>query len=47
MTWSLDGGAMMPDMEPDVSTSTGAVRGRWEDGVAVYRGIPFAAPPVG
>jgi para-nitrobenzyl esterase len=30
-----------------VGTSTGAVRGRWEDGVAVYRGIPFAAPPVG
>jgi para-nitrobenzyl esterase len=37
----------MPDMEADVSTSTGTVRGRWEDGVAVYRGIPFAAPPVG
>ena len=23
------------------------VRGRWESGVAVYRGLPFAAPPIG
>lgn len=36
-----------PAVTSDVSTSTGTVRGRWEDGVAVYRGIPFAAPPVG
>jgi para-nitrobenzyl esterase len=36
----------MPDVESDVSTSTGTVRGRWEKGVAVYRGIPYAAPPV-
>ena len=34
-------------MKSDVKTSTGVLRGRWEDGVAVYRGIPFAAPPVG
>ncbi len=32
---------------PVVRTTAGAVRGRWEHGVAVYRGIPFAAPPVG
>ncbi|GAA1307077.1 carboxylesterase/lipase family protein [Pseudonocardia xinjiangensis] len=34
-------------MTTQVRTSAGAVRGRWEDGVAVYRGVPFAAPPVG
>ncbi|GAB2753515.1 carboxylesterase/lipase family protein [Streptomyces bullii] len=33
--------------EPVVHTAAGAVRGRWEDGLAVFRGIPFAEPPVG
>lgn len=46
-TSALDGAAIMPNVTSDVRTSTGAVRGRWENGVAVYRGIPFAAPPVG
>lgn len=32
---------------PEVRTSTGCVRGTWEAGVAVFRGIPFAEPPVG
>ncbi|MFJ1968687.1 carboxylesterase/lipase family protein [Streptomyces sp. NPDC087903] len=32
---------------PVVSTPFGAVRGRYEDGVAVFRGIPYAAPPFG
>ncbi|MEU8604629.1 carboxylesterase/lipase family protein [Streptomyces parvulus] len=34
-------------VEPVVRTAAGAVRGRVEDGLAVFRGIPFAEPPVG
>lgn len=33
--------------DPVVSTPYGAVRGRYENGVAVFRGIPYAAPPFG
>ncbi|KFG74587.1 carboxylesterase/lipase family protein [Streptomyces mutabilis] len=34
-------------LEPVVRTAAGAVRGRREDGLTVFRGIPFAEPPVG
>jgi para-nitrobenzyl esterase len=34
-------------VEPEVGTNAGTVRGRVADGLAVFRGIPFAAPPVG
>ncbi|RAG83117.1 carboxylesterase/lipase family protein [Streptacidiphilus pinicola] len=33
--------------EPEVRAPVGAVRGRREAGVAVFRGIPYAEPPVG
>lgn len=33
--------------DPVVTTTAGELRGRSEEGVAVFRGIPFAAPPTG
>jgi para-nitrobenzyl esterase len=33
--------------DPEVRVGTGRLRGRVEDGVAVFRGVPFARPPVG
>ena len=32
---------------PQVRLTSGSVRGRTEDGLAVFRGMPFARPPVG
>ncbi|MEV5834611.1 carboxylesterase family protein [Nocardia sp. NPDC052112] len=32
---------------PEIRTAAGVVRGRWEKAVAVFRGIPYAEPPVG
>ncbi|MGF0174253.1 carboxylesterase family protein [Streptomyces sp. Marseille-Q5077] len=32
---------------PEVTTTAGAVRGRREEGLAVFRGVPYAQPPVG
>ena len=37
----------MTDTGPEVRTADGVVRGQWADGLAVFRGIPFAQPPVG
>jgi para-nitrobenzyl esterase len=37
----------MAPADPVVSTSAGRVRGRIENGIAVFRGIPFAKPPIG
>jgi para-nitrobenzyl esterase len=36
-----------PGPRPEVRAAAGKVRGSWEAGVAVFRGIPFAEPPVG
>ncbi|MGW0810251.1 carboxylesterase/lipase family protein [Nonomuraea sp. NPDC002799] len=33
--------------DPEVRVTTGRLRGRVEDGVTVFRGVPFARPPVG
>lgn len=32
---------------PTARTSAGVLRGKREDGVSVFRGVPYAAPPVG
>jgi para-nitrobenzyl esterase len=37
----------MAPADPEVHTSTGWVRGSVENGVTVFRGIPFAKPPLG
>ena len=37
----------MAPADPVVSTSAGRVRGRIEKGISVFRGIPFAKPPIG
>src|SRR4051812_13801377 len=34
-------------MEPEVKTTAGVVRGRGEQGVHAFLGVPFAAPPLG
>ncbi|MET0133663.1 MAG: carboxylesterase family protein [Kibdelosporangium sp.] len=39
--------SMDESREPLVATAAGAVRGRREDGLVVFRGVPFAEPPVG
>lgn len=36
-----------PQSAPVVSTANGFLEGRIEQGLAVYRGVPFAEPPVG
>ena len=36
----------MGSAEPEVSTTYGRVRGRIEHGNAVFRGLPFARPPL-
>lgn len=33
--------------QPEVRTTEGVVQGRWRQGHAVFRGIPYAQPPVG
>jgi len=41
------GKGMHGDGEPILETRYGALRGRRQDGLAVFRGVPYAAPPVG
>src|ERR1700689_5776125 len=32
---------------PVAHTALGDLRGEWRDGVAAFRGVPYAAPPLG
>ncbi|MFL6168548.1 MAG: carboxylesterase/lipase family protein [Ornithinibacter sp.] len=43
----MSGAGSTSGERPEVRAPAGAVRGRREAGVAVFRGIPFAEPPVG
>ncbi|MCX4695816.1 carboxylesterase/lipase family protein [Streptomyces sp. NBC_01408] len=38
---------MEREQHPEVRTGQGVVKGRVEDGIAVFRGIPYARPPFG
>jgi para-nitrobenzyl esterase len=41
------GASSLPQTAPVVRVDTGELQGVVDDGVAVFKGIPFAAPPVG
>jgi carboxylesterase type B len=44
---AVGGAALADGSEPVVRTAQGALRGRVENGVAIFRGVPYARPPVG
>ena len=43
----MDTAVSLSEREPEVRTSAGVLRGRWEAELAVFRGIRYAEPPVG
>src|SRR4051794_23548371 len=47
LPWPIAGSLKGTVTMPEVRTAAGALRGRREAGVAVFRGIPFAEAPVG
>lgn len=44
--WSSSKASRSNRGSPIVETTAGRVEGRWSRGIAAFRGIPFAAPPV-
>ena len=47
MSLSMSGAAWSQDAAPVVKIHQGSVSGVVNDGTVAYKGIPFAAPPVG
>ena len=46
----MERSATVPTMRPETPISRiqlGELAGVWQDGVAVFRGVPYAAPPTG
>jgi para-nitrobenzyl esterase len=44
---SLQPPSVATTAKPKVATKSGLLHGAWEDGVEVFRGVPYSEPPVG
>jgi para-nitrobenzyl esterase len=47
LSFTVSAGFPAPDQDPVVHLASGNVRGKLQGAVAVFQGVPYAAPPVG
>src|SRR4051794_40759761 len=47
LTSSITSAQLSDDIAPRVKTANGTLEGTDESGIKIFRGVPFAAPPVG